>query len=228
MNRRAGQPLRPHGWVTIGFAMAALLGCNVSSNDKLKAVSAPNSPEAASSVQGGDNPGIDLQCAAERIQKPPAPLHWSFKKSVTPGTNADWEADVTPDAIAGTLIDNSGTRAIHGARSDPTSWSTAVMILSGPLPASTFALVNNSSATESTGTETVNGENTVKYAIDTSQDTPTDASLIRTVLGPNGFVKGTAWVTRNGCPVKFILDVEQHNHDGTVDKEHYELNVTKP
>jgi hypothetical protein len=69
-------------------------------------------------------------------------------------------------------------------------------------------------------------ENTSKYVIDTSQDTRADASLIRSVLGASGSVKGSARVTGEGCPIRFVLDVEQHNNDGTVQKEHYEANVT--
>ena len=201
-------------------------GCN-SGSPARNSAEAPAKVAASVAFPESDNPGINLECAAEHIQKAPARFHWSFKKVVTPDTNADWEADVTQDAIAGTLVDSSSTRSIHGSRLDKTSWNTAVMILTTPLPASTFALVNNSSATTRAGTEVANGVNATKYAIDTSQETSADASLIRTVLGPDGFVKGAAWVTRDGCPVKFAIDVEQHNNNGTVDKEHYELNVTR-
>jgi len=212
-----------------GLLLAVALGCNTAP----RAGSQKNSPdESATAVtvasSRSDDPGINLQCVADRIRKAPVPFHWSFKKVVPPMTNADWEADVKPDSIAGTMIDSSGARAIHAVRSDSTDWNTAAVTLAGPLPASTFALVNNSSATARAGTENVNGENTIKYAIDTSQDTPADASLIRNVLGTNGFVKGAAWVTRSGCPVKFVLDVEQHDSEGSVQKESYELNVTRP
>lgn len=174
-----------------------------------------------------DNPGINLQCDADRIRKAPAPFHWSYGKIVPPLTNADWEADITPDSITGTFMDSSGKRAIHGLRSDGTSWNTAVSLLTAPLPASTFALVTNSPATVRAGPENVNGENTIKYAIDTTRATGGEAGLIKSVLGSNGFIKGAAWVTREGCPVKFVLDVAQHNADGTVRKEHYEANVTQ-
>jgi len=212
-----------------GLLLAVALGCHTAP----PAGSQKNSPdESASAVTAAssrsDDPGIDLQCVVDRIRKAPVPFHWSFKEVVPPMTNADWEADVTPDSIAGTLIGSSGTRAIHSVRSDSTSWSTAILALTGPLPASTFALVNNSSATVRAGAENMNGESTIKYVIDTSRDTPADASLIRSVLGANGSVKGSAWVTRTGCPVKFVLDVEQHNHDGSVQKERYEANVTQP
>ena len=208
------------------WSICLTFGCNNAPSRNARQVSTPAPLATAARPQNSDHPGINLQCAAERIQNAPAPFHWSFKKTVTPNTNADWEADVTADAIDGTFIDSSGTRAIHGARSDQTSWNTAVMILTAPLPASAFALVNNSSAIVRVGERSVNGEDAIKYTIDTSRDTPADASLIRSVLGADGFVKGTAWVTNKGCPIKFVLVLEQHNQDAAVEKEHDEENVT--
>lgn len=208
--------------------LAVALGCNSAPPAGGQKSSHGLSAAAVASSARNEDSGINLQCAADRIQKAPAPFHWSFKKAVPPMTNADWEADVMPDSIAGTLIDSSGTRAIHGVRSDRTSWNTAVLALTGPLPASTFALVSNSSATVRSGAEDVNGEETIKYTIDTSHATSGETALIRNVLGKEGYVKGAAWVTARGCPVKFVLDVEQHNNDGSVQKEHYEANVTQP
>lgn len=174
-----------------------------------------------------DNPAIDLQCDVRHIRSASTPFHWSYKKTVLPLTNVDWEADVTPSSIAGAITDGSGTRVIHGVRSDPTSWNTVVAILTSALPASTFSLVNNSSAVARAGAENVNGQQTTKYTVDTSRDTPADASLIRSVLGPSGTIKGAAWVNAQGCPVKFVLDVEQRYADRTAHKEHYEANLTQ-
>lgn len=216
-------------WALGGLALQWLCGCGSLPSDRNQNGSGRAAETGAPTIASasGDNPRVDLQCAAGRIQNAPAPFHWSLKKAVTPDTNTDWEADVTADAIAGTVTDSSGTRAIHGTRSDQTSWNTAVMILTAPLPASVFALVNNSSGIVRAGRENMNGQDTVKFKIDTSEDTQADASLIHNVFGAGGFVKSTAWVTSKGCPIKFLLDVEQHNQDGTVEKEHYEENVTK-
>ena len=214
----------------IGLLLAVVCGCSsgATGGDHGRPAEPAAATATAAATAASDNPGIDLQCVANHIGKAPAPFHWSYKKKVIGLSDADWEAEVTPDSIAGTFIDSSGTHSIHGARSDGTSWNTAVMILTGPLPASTFALVNNSSATVRAGTQDINDRHAIRYSIDTSQDTPADASLIRSVLGVGGFIKGTAWVTAEGCPVSFSLDVEQHNQDGTVEREHYEENVTKP
>lgn len=215
-------------FVSAGTALllAISLGCNSSTAGKDQKISSGTASKTAVSSMS-DDPRIDLQCAAERIQKPPAPFHWSYKKHVSTFGDTDWQADVTPDSITGMITDSSGSRPVHGVRTDATGWNTAVLVLAGPLPASTFALVNNSSATMRAGMEKVDGQDTIKYLIDTARDTPTDASLIRSVLGPNGFIKGAAWVTSEGCPVKFVLDVEQHTNDGRVEKEHYEEVMSK-
>lgn len=203
----------------------AISGCKSSSGGNQAVstgtpVQSQNAP-AASAGKSGD-PRIILQCAADKIQKPPFAFHWSLKKNVSDSGPSDREADVTPDSIIGSVTDSSGMRSINAARSDASAWNMAALDLAGPLPASTVALVNNSSATTRAGTEKMNGEDTIKYSIDTAGDTPEDASLIKTVLGEGGFVKGSAWVTAEGCPVKFVLDVEQHLRDGKVATQHYE------
>lgn len=226
MSQNAPSVSRPFASAALLLMATVLFGCHPVSPGAASSADPAANASVAAGATGSNDPGISLQCMANRIQKASAPFHWSFKKVIVPDTNADWEADITGDAIAGTLIDSSGTHTIHGTRSDMTSWNTAVMILTSPLPASTFALVDNSSAIARVGNREVNGEQTTAYVIDTSKDAVADASLIKSVLGANGSIKGSAWVTQSGCPVRFVLDVEQFLRDGSVQKEHYEEKVT--
>ena len=184
-----------HGAIVL--LLSAAVGCDSGArggNHQL-----PAAREPAPIMAAGDNQGINLPCTVQHIQNAPAPFHWSYKKIVPPLSNVDWEADVTSASIAGAVTDGAGTRVIHGVRSDPTSWYTVVAILTSALPGSTFSLVNNSSAITRAATEDVNGQQTTKYNVDTSRDTPADASLIRSVLGPSGSIKGAAWVNAQGC-----------------------------
>jgi hypothetical protein len=216
--------------LAVGLLFGGPSGCGATSPVSTQqpfGKAAAKAPRARLGSADSENPRINLQCDAERIRNAPAPFHWSYKKTMPPLTNVDWEADVTPSSIAGAVTDGSGTRVIHGVRSDPTSWNTVVAILTSALPGSTFSLVNNSSAITREGNESVNGQRTTRYNVDTSRDTPADASLIRSVLGPSGSIKGAAWVNAQGCPVKFVLDVEQHYADRTAHREHYEANVTQ-
>lgn len=184
-------------------------------------------PPESGQTDTGSSFGINLQCEAERILNAPAPFHWSYRRIVPPMTT-DWEADITPFSILGSVTDGSGTRLIHATRSEKTNWNTSVAILTDALPGSAFALVNNSSAIVRAGNQTAYGKDIIRYTVDTSRDLPADAALIRSVLGPNGFVKGTVWVNAMGCPMKFSLDVQQHYDDGTLHKEHYEVSATQP
>lgn len=221
MNASVRPWLRLLAFLVAGSLLQIVFACNGTSVGRAQHASANASPTKV------PDSGISLQCVADHINKAPTRFHWSYKKSVPPFTDADWEANVAPDSIEGTLVDTTGSHPIHGVRTDTPGWNTAVLVLTGPLPASTFALVQNSSATTRAGIENVNGRQTLKYSIDTAKDTPAEASLIRSVLGANGFIKGTAWVTQTGCPVKFTLDVEQHLRDGSVQKEHYEASLTE-
>lgn len=183
---------------------------------------------AAAPASVAASPNIDLQCLVNHIERPLAPFHFSFKKN-TQAINADWEADITPNAINGTVADSTGTRPIHGIWTDRSSWGAAVSTITAPIsgPASAIALVRDSSATTRAGTEKVNGAAAVKYIIDTAYDTSADASTMGNILGPGGFIRGTAWVTKDGCPVKFVLDTQMNLPDGGVESQHYESNVTQ-
>jgi len=113
--------------------------------------------------------------------------------------------------------------AIHGVRSDADSWQSAWMNL-GAISglASSFSLVRNSDSNLREGTEHINGFDAIRYSVDTTRATGVETGLYRATLGPGGFEKGTVWVTSQGCPVKFVLDVEMHNNNGGVQQDHYE------
>lgn len=227
MNRKIIRLVRFFTWAVASLATVCITGCSVGSTGRSQRGGAFGAPEAsAATVQKNGDPGINLQCDVQRIRNAPAPFHWSYKKQVAGLSGADWEANIAHDSIVGTFIDSSGMHVIHALRSDGTSWKTAMIVLTAPLPTSTFALVNHSSAIARAGTMDVNGANAIKYTIDTSKEAPADVSLIHDLLGTSGFVKGTAWVNTQGCPIRFILDVDQHNQDGTAEREHYEANIT--
>lgn len=197
--------------------------------------SEPNAPATAPAIVSESlpsppakkiTPGVDLGCLAQRIGNAPAPFHLSYTRTVPVLLTGKWEANVTSATIAGTFADASGVHAIHAVRTDLQAWRAAVNTLSSPLPVDLFQMLDNSAALTPGGTENVNGVSADKYAIDTARDTPSDAEALANVMGPGGFLRGAAWVTADGCPVKFVLDGELHPGRGKVDKEHYEADVT--
>ena len=199
------------------LGLTATFGCNAKPPIEKKAArGAKMAPVAAATASPS------LECFADRIRDAPAPFHYSYKKDTSTMGKFNFEADVTADTIEGTMVSSDGNKPIHGVRADARSWNLAVMVLATPLPASTLALVMNSSAVAPAGPETVNGFETTKYTIDTSRDTPADAALIRNVMGAKGFVRGAVWATKDGCMVRFAIDAEQDLRDQSVSKEHYE------
>lgn len=210
---------------TTAFVMLAAAACN-SGSSLNKSEEKPAEQNSSSASKNSPDPGIDLNCVFDHIQNPTEAFHYSYKKD---GPNfVENEADITPQTIDGSFKNNSISRPVHGVRSDKDSWQTAwsgLMGISGM--SSTVALVNHSSAMVREGPEKVNGYDAIRYSIDTSRASGAESTLYQSTLGPGGFEKGTAWVTSQGCPVKFSLDSEMHLHDGSVDKIHYEVAMIK-
>jgi hypothetical protein len=180
-------------------------------------------------AQASGNPGIDLQCVMDHIQNPPESFHYSYQK--VSSNPVHQEADITPQSIEGFRVDIDGQQhPLHGARSDPQDWQRAwsgLMGISGM--SSTVAIINHNSAMKREGDgEQVNGYKTIRYSIDTARFNPTERQILEPAMGPNGFEKGDAWVTPEGCPVKLVLDNEMHNKDGSLlEKIHYEEAMVK-
>jgi hypothetical protein len=201
--------------ILVAFLIVAS-GCNS------KPTSAREKPEKSSPASTASAAqGPDLQCVADRIRNAPGPFHFSYIKDGAILGHSDWEADVTPDAIDGSLTNSTGTHKIQAIRAQGHDWDMAAAELAMGLPASTFVLFNHNSAIAAAGAETVNGYSATKYTVDTSRTTGAQASLIRNILGANGSITGTVWAVSDGCIVKFTIDV-QSSADGTLQKEHYE------
>jgi hypothetical protein len=206
-----------------GLALLAVSACSpspASKNAEEKSGAQPHSAATSGDAR------IDLNCVMDHIQNPPEAFHYSYKK--TSSNPVEEEADITPQTIDGSFKNNSASRSFHGVRSDASSWQGAWSSLMGiGGMASSVALVRNSSATAREGPEKVNGYDAIKYSIDTARGNDAEKGLYRSVLGTGGFEKGTAWVTAQGCPVKFVLDSEMHPNNGSVETIHYEVAMVR-
>ena len=168
-------------------------------------------------------PSIDLNCITARFQKPPESFHYSFKNE----SSNPWQenADVTPQEIDGSFSNGSMRvpQKFHGAPQEVSSNLMAIGQMS-----SIFATLRNNSAVSAAGKEELNGYNTFKFSIDTSNATAIERELYKSFLGPGGFEKGTVWITSDGCPVKIDLEEELHSKDGdSASKVHYEEMMMK-
>lgn len=217
-------------YVTTAFLLIAAAACGPSrkqtDENGSKAIPPPTATKNTSQAASAADPGLDMNCVVDHIQNPAESFHYSYKKT---GDNlVDEEADITPQTIDGSFTNNSGTRPVHGVRTDPGGWQMAwsgLMGISGM--SSTIALVRNSSAMQRVGPDNVNGYDVTKYSVDTTQVSGVEAGLYKATLGDGGFEKGTIWVGPQGCPVEISLDTEMHLKNGDVDKVHYEESMTK-
>ena len=213
----------PIGHCVVVLALISIWGCNSAPS---KAVN-PGSGSAQKNLnpaKSSAGPDIDLNCVVDHIQNPPESFHYAFKAQ----SDNPWEeqADVTPQQIDGSFSNSSlpTPQQFHGT---PREVSSNLMAI-GRM-ASLFATVRNTSAVVNEGPETgVNSYNTVKYSIDTARGTATEQALYKSIFGPQGFVKGSVWVTAHGCPVRIVLDEELHSKDGSLaGKTHYEEAMIK-
>jgi hypothetical protein len=204
-------------------------GCSSNPPAKSQETSAP--PASGGQSSGGQAAGSQssrpsLECYADRTRSAPAPFHLSWKLDEG-NQHSDWEADITANTIDGTWTSSSGTRKIHGVRSELSSWQAAFATFPFGSESGHFRMYNGTSAMTSQGRESVNGYDTTKYSIDTSRAGPMDAQVIRMAMGAKGYAKGTAWADETGCVVKFILDEAYQQPDGSLDLEHRDVGMTK-
>jgi hypothetical protein len=217
----------PYPWLVLLAELLVLLAVTACSSGP--PTKTPENEKPAAVAQDANRPGIDLDCIVARLQNPPEAFHYSFKNDGSPHF-VDDEADVTPQVIDGSFKSNASdvtkppiTGKVHAERSDSNGWRMAAGSLSGIAGlAGAGGLISQNAVRE--GTDKVNGYDTVKYSVDTTRGNSPGAAIL---LGAGGFLKGTVWVTSEGCPVKMSLDGETHLDDGSVPKDHYEEAIIK-
>lgn len=213
------QPLFLRRALLAAAALALLAGgCNSSSNS--------TSSGGESTIGAGGR--IEINCVGNHVESPPEAYHYSFKS--TAGGSADKEAEITPQSMDITIQDRFGSHKYHGVRSDEASWNSAVLNLSGSGFTAISARIDSikdKSAVVRAGAEPMNGYQTTKYSIDTTNANSSDLRAYEAFFGSGSYEKGTIWVTADGCPVKLILDEATKQANGSLDKLHYELDMIK-
>lgn len=175
-------------------------------------------------ASASSGPHIDVMCIGDRIDNPPEPFHYSYKYNDASGST-EKQADITPKAMDITIKDGSGSHSFHGVRSDEASWNSAVLDLSNlniTAMSSRLDALNDTPAITAQGTESINGYDTTRYAIDTTTATASDRQKFEELFGRGAFEKGTAWVPSDGCAVKLVLD-ERVSLSGNLKDAHYEI-----
>ena len=225
MNRKMVRISRRVALTATGLLFLIASGCRSGTAPKGQSSTASSSQVNASPAGSSGAPRPTLECYADRSRNAPAPFHLSWKLDDSSG-HSDWEADVTANTIDGTWMNSTGTRKIHGVRSDSSSWQMALATFPFGSQSGHFRMLYGTAMTAG-GHETVNGYDTTKYAIDTTHASAADAVALRYALGAKGYITGTAWADKEGCVVKFSLDEAFEQHDGTLNKEHLDVGMTK-
>ncbi len=225
MSRKIARVSQLLALAATGLLFLITSGC--SSGIAPKGRESSGSPSQANASPAGSSgvPRPSLGCYADRTLNAPAPFHLSWKLDDSTG-HSDWEADVTANTIDGTWTNSTGTRKIHGIRNDSSSWQMAFAAFPFGSQAGHFRMLYGTAMTAN-GHETVNGYDTTKYAIDTTHASAADAVALTYALGAKGYITGTALADKEGCVVKFSLDEAFEQHDGTLDKEHLDVGMTK-
>lgn len=225
MNRKMVRVSRHLALAATGLLFLIASGCSSGTAPKGRESSASSSQANAKPAGGNGVPRPSLGCYADRTLNAPAPFHLSWKLDDSTG-HSDWEADITASTIDGTWTNSTGTRKIHGVRSDSSSWQMAFATFPFGSQSGHFRMLYGTAMTAN-GHETVNGYDTTKYAIDTTHASAADAVALTYALGAKGYITGTAWADKEGCVVKFSLDEAFEQHDGTLDKEHLDVGMIK-
>jgi len=165
------------------------------------------------------------------IKNPPAAMHLSFAESSSDSRSASIEADVTPTMIAYTRRETSAgqtsasTKKLGIAQLSEMELDFDIM---GPVPWH-GELVAAQDAARAEGTENVNRYDTMKYAIDTANEPAAQKATFDSLMGVKDYkIAGTAWIASDsGCLVKYAIDFEKDEKDGSAKKTHFEGNVTR-
>jgi hypothetical protein len=203
----------------LAAALALLAGgCNSRANTT-------SADDKSTAAAGGR---IDMNCVGNHVTSPPEAFHYSFKSTV--GGSVDKEAEITPQSMDITIQTQFGSHKYHGVRSDEDSWNSAVLNLSGngfTAMSARIDAIKSKSSVVSAGAEPMNGYQTTKYSIDTTTTNSSDLRAYEGFFGTGSYEKGTIWVTADGCPVRLILDEATKQTNGSVDKNHFEIDMIK-
>lgn len=115
----------------------------------------------------------------------------------------------------------------HATRSDAIGWrGIATGMAQGGTPWNLFL---NKPPVTRTGTENVNGFESIKYSVDTTKQDAIDKGALRAFAHLQDYnITGTAWVMRDvNCVLQYDITYEETSNDGKSRKTHYEGAVTK-
>jgi len=119
------------------------------------------------------------------------------------------------------------TVTTHATRPDQLNWRGVITsITQGGTPWNLFV---DKPKVNPVGADNVNGFETIKYSVDTTQESLTEKAALTAFRKLQNYeIVGTAWVLKDGnCVLQYNIDYQETGKDGKVSKTHYEGMVTK-
>lgn len=170
-------------------------------------------------------------CLQQMFKTSPGSFHALFLENNSKRDESRVEADVTPSIIDYRKRDvtagQTSTSTKRLARTQMSEMELDFDVM-GPVPWH-GELVAAQDATRPTDRERMNGYNTTKFAIDTANEPAEQKTTFDSLMMVRDYkIVGNVWLTSDtGCLVKYTVDFEQDQKDGTINKQHFEGNITK-
>ena len=230
MNSIHARVLRRVLFVAVGVSLAIASGCAFGSQNGVGEDSSASGNASHANANSFKPTGASV-CLQQMIKNTAGPFHVSFMEKSSNRDASSVDADVTPAAIDFTKHETTSgqtsTTTKHIARAQISEMDIDFGLME-PVPWH-GELVAAQDATKPAGAESVNGYNTMKYAIDTANEPAAQKATFLSLMAVKDYkIAGSAWVTRDsGCLVKYAIDLEQDGKDGSIKRTHFEGNVTK-
>ncbi|HZT69098.1 MAG TPA: hypothetical protein VFC10_05040 [Terriglobia bacterium] len=212
----------------MGAALMLSFGCT---QNRLAETDRREAAGAHRADHGKFSPTDASVCLHQMIKNPPGRLHLSFAESSSDSKSTSIEADVTPARITYTRRETSArqtsasTKKLEMAQLSEMELDFDIM---GPVPWH-GELVAAQDAARAEGKESVNGYDTLKYAMDTANEPASQKATFASLMAVKDYdIAGQAWITADtGCLVKYSIDFTKDARDGNVTKVHFEGDVTR-
>lgn len=237
--------------VSAAFTLISVAGCK--SHDTVRAEVEHREPANVNAPVSHPIGGTYCLDTFAQASADPKTVHFSYKQSEEDGSFKDYEGDLTGDKLDSTVHEKhvatdmdrelaqlknapgppvvdgfvETTRPLHETRDDRSGWSMASGgQVQGFTPWGLFIAKPN---VKQVGTENVGGFDTIKYSVDTDGQSQLDKMALTLAGGLKDYtIKGNAWVdSKQQCIIRYSIDYEEVQKNGTERKTHYEGNTTR-
>jgi hypothetical protein len=212
---------------SLAAALVAVLATGCSFTPPGKSAERRSQSSASQAVRNEFDPGTADFCQETMAKDPTRPFHFSsLRTQIGTSDLHSVEADVAPQRIDLTNRTSLGRTTNHYQRSDKSGWAAAVTIMavSSPWMDRNMAKFNM----KKLGSEKINGFDTIKYVVDTRNDSSNKQGYLQATGLKDYNIVGSLWLTKEtGCILKYVIDDTDYGKNGEISKTHYEGGISR-